>query len=316
MKKQCFEYAFGLGLMFVSAHAMSASSQLPNFDKLWDWNHPAQTRDKFNEILPRAEAAGDKQYLNELLTQIARTYSLQNKFTEANAVLDRVERQLPKAPDIATVRYYLERGRALNSAGHPDKAKPLFLKAFYLARHLESDNFAIDAAHMIAIAEKDLGKQREWTQTGLKIAAQSTDKRARGWEGPLANNLGWDYFDAGDYNKALPLFQQAYRAFKETGGEKQIDIARWTIARCQRALGEDNKALATQLALLKKYRQEGDEDGYVYEELGELYLTRGEKAKSRTYFNKAYKLISTDKWMMAHEQKRMARMKRLGGIGQ
>ena len=315
MKKSLL-YAILLLLVLPGSGVMAAMDQLPNFDKLWDWDHPAQSRDKFNAILPDAEAAGNIEYLNELLTQIARTYSLEDNFDAANGLLDRVEKQLPKQPDVATVRYYLERGRTFNSAGSPQKARPLFEKAFHLAHQLKADYYAIDAAHMVAIAARPLADQKKWTEVGLKLASESTDKRARGWRGPLANNLGWDYFDAGDYKKALPIFQQAYDAFKESGGEKQIHIARWTIARCLRALGRDDEALGIQLALLKKQQQAGTEDGYVYEELGELYLARGEKDKASGYFGKAYKLLSSDKWMMSHESKRMARMKKLGRVGQ
>lgn len=308
--------AISLMLVLLGSRTAVAVDQLPNFDKFWDWDHPAQTRDKFKAILPEAEATGDSEYLNELLTQIARTYGLEGKFDKANAVLDRIEKQLPKEPDVATVRYLLERGRAFNSNDKPGKARPLFEKAFHLARQLKADYYAIDAAHMVAIAAKPLADQVKWTEVGLKLANESTDKRAAGWRGPLANNLGWDYFDAGDYKKALPIFQQAYDAFKASGNDIAIDRARWTVARCQRALGRNDEALATQLALLKKFEQTGSQDGYVYEELGELYLVRGEKDKAAGYFGKAYKMLSSDKWLMSHEPNRMARMKKLGHVGQ
>lgn len=301
-----------LSLVVMSAKAAPAS--LPNFDKLWNYDQPAQTRARFKAILPKAEAAGDREYTNELLTQIARTYSLEGRFDAAKVVLDQVERQLPERPDLATVRYYLELGRTMNSAGHPRQAKPLFEQAFHLARQLRADYYAIDAAHMVAIVANSFAAQRKWSRLGLQLAAQSTDKRARGWRGPIANNLGWDYFDAGNYEKALTLFQQAYHAFKETGSDRQIDIARWTVARCLRALGRDKEALAIQLELLKVHQQTGTEDGRVYEELGELYLARGEKDKATGYFRKAYKLLSANKWLMVHEPKRMARLKSLGGV--
>ena len=312
--KTLFVSVIALGLIIMTSQAIPAPDQLPDFDKLWDYDHPAQTRAKFNDILPRAEVSGDNNYLNQILTQIARTYGLEGKFDSANAVLDSVQKQLPKEPNVGTVRYYLERGRTYRSSGDPQKAEPLFEKAFHLAHQLNADYYAIDAAHMVALAVKDQQKKREWSELGLKMAEESSDKRARSWKGPLSNNMGWDYFDSGDYNKALELFQQAYGSFKESGKEKQIDIARWTIARCLRALGRDDEALATQLDLLKKYQEDGTEDGYVYEELGELYLKRGDKEKATGYFAKAYNLLSTDKWLMENEPERMDRMKTLGGI--
>ena len=45
-------------------------------------------------------------------------------------------------------------------------------------------------------------------------------------------------------------------------------------------------------------------------------MSRGDKDKATGYFRKAYKLLSTDKWLMAHESKRMARMQELGSASQ
>src|SRR5258706_8519420 len=135
---------------------------LPDFIKLWNFGDPAGTELKFREILPRAEMAHDASYLAQLQTQIARTLSLRAKFDEAHAILDRVEKMLTPDLKLARVRYLLERGRAFNSSDHADKALPLFADAYKLAESIQENGLAIDAVHMVAIAEPDPKKQIEW----------------------------------------------------------------------------------------------------------------------------------------------------------
>src|SRR5438093_6724954 len=40
---------------------------MADFDKLWDYAHPAGTEKKFRDLLPQAQAAGDVGYFAELL---------------------------------------------------------------------------------------------------------------------------------------------------------------------------------------------------------------------------------------------------------
>src|SRR6266498_5625258 len=47
----------------------SMTLPLPDFDSLWDYNHPDETEQKFRELLPVAEVSGDDSYYAELLTQ-------------------------------------------------------------------------------------------------------------------------------------------------------------------------------------------------------------------------------------------------------
>lgn len=93
-----------------------ASSDLPDFDKLWDYNDPAGTAEKFREILPAARESGNRPYLAELLTQIARTQGLQREFDAAHATLDEVETLLADDAPIPRIRVLLERGRVFNSS--------------------------------------------------------------------------------------------------------------------------------------------------------------------------------------------------------
>jgi hypothetical protein len=84
-----------------------------DIEAFWEYSDPAGSAERFRAAL--ASAAGDERL--ELLTQIARTYSLRKHFDEAHRLLDEVERELPGAGARAHVRYRLERGRTFNSAG-------------------------------------------------------------------------------------------------------------------------------------------------------------------------------------------------------
>lgn len=84
-------------------------SALPSFDSLWNYSDPAGTELKFREILDNNNTLSDLSYHLQLLTQIARTYSLRRMFSEAHGLLDEVREALPNAPDLALVRYHLER---------------------------------------------------------------------------------------------------------------------------------------------------------------------------------------------------------------
>jgi hypothetical protein len=55
---------------------MAARSALPDFDRLWDYDHPEVSEQAFREILPLANSPDAEQYRLELLTQIARAQGL------------------------------------------------------------------------------------------------------------------------------------------------------------------------------------------------------------------------------------------------
>ncbi|MBI3270592.1 MAG: tetratricopeptide repeat protein [Planctomycetes bacterium] len=284
---------------------------LPDFDRLWNYDDPAATEATFRELLPKAEASGDVNYLAQLLTQIARTEGLQRKFEDAHRTLDRVAGMLRDDLKTVRVRLLLERGRAFNSAKKQDQARPLFLEALEVARAAGEENLAIDAAHMLGIVESG-EKAVAWDVKAMEMAEAAKDPRAKGWLGALYNNLGWTYHDQGDFAKALELFQKGLAWRQEKKQPKETRIAKWTVGRALRSLGRVQEALAKQEELSAEWKAAAEEDGYVEEELGEclLALARGEEA--RPHFARAYELLSKDAWLAQNEGKRLERMKELG----
>jgi tetratricopeptide (TPR) repeat protein len=286
---------------------------MQDFDKLWNMSKPAETETKFREVLENGAKEKDLNYKLELLTQIARTYGLRFMFAQAHELLDQVEAQLSAEPGIVHVRYNLERGRSFNSAGDKEKAKIYFDEATAIAKKLGDDFYVLDAMHMQAIAAR-YGDAVRINEEALLLAESSTDKRAKNWLGPLYNNLGWDYFDKGEYEKALSIFLRSVKRREELKQPREVIIAKWTVARTLRALGRNDEALKIQLGLFEETVASGYPDGYIHEELGELFLLQNDTQKATFHFEKAYNLLHTDPFVQQNEKERLERMKSMAGI--
>jgi tetratricopeptide (TPR) repeat protein len=285
---------------------------MEDFDKLWNMGDPAGTETKFREVLA-ASADKDDSYLLQLQTQLARTYSLRAMFDQAHYLLDTVEKHLAPPNGLAHVRYHLERGRTFNSSGKKPEAAVHFEKAMLIAEELKEDFYTIDAVHMLGIIAppEDSIKINE---AGILLAEQSEDPKAKNWLGALFNNLGWSYFDRGDYEKALSVFLRSLQWRESISAPREIFIAKWCVARALRALNRTDDALTVQLALFEESTTTGWPDGYVHEELGELFLLKNDKLKYPFHFEKAYELLSAEIFLQRNEPARIERIKRLAGL--
>jgi tetratricopeptide (TPR) repeat protein len=294
--------------------SVPAQTALPDFDSWWNYDKPAETAAKFHVLVPEAKASGNADYYLQLLTQIARTQSLQGKFPEAHAILDEVEPSLNAETPVAEVRYLLERGRSYRSAGEVDRATPLFLRAFELGRQRALDFHAVDAAHMMALVEKTKEKQLEWNFLAIELAKASNDPRAQDWLGSLYNNIGWTYQDAGRLEEALAIFREgvAWRESRHPGSEG-LRIAKWSVGYSLRSLKRYEEAMTLQRALEAEYEtlpKKGEYYGFTLQELAELFLLNGQKEEARSYFGRAYDRLKDVSWVDPAE---LARMKELGG---
>lgn len=285
-------------------------AQVPEkFDQLWDYSHPQKTEAAFRDYLAQSTLREDAKL--QLMTQIARTQSLQRKFDEAHAILDKVKPELSVKTPVAEVRYLLERGRTFNSSKQQDKAIPLFKEAYELSLDRKFDNYAVDSAHMMGIAEKDPAVQLEWNYKALDLAEKSKDEQAQKWKGSLYNNIGWTQHDKGEFKKALEMFEKALELRLTQKSAANIRVAKWSVARTQRSLKLWDEALKTQLELEKELEAAKETDGFVFEELAELYELKGEKAKAKKYFGLAYEELSKDEWFKANEAVRLERLRQL-----
>ena len=297
-------------------NSQAGINPLPNFDAMWNYQYPDSTEIIFTEMLKglkdSSESSYDAEYHAELLTQIARTQGLQGKFIQAHATLDSVKNMLNDNMKIAFMRYLLERGRVFNTSGEWEISKPIFMKAFNFGTENNLDIFTLDAAHMMGIVEPP-EKQLEWNLKALKIAEETSDTNCKGWLGPLYNNIGWTFHDLTEYHQALTYFQKGYDWRMEIGDENGARIAKWTVGRCLRSLGKYDEAIKLQKEIQLEIKENKlSKDGYVFEELAELYLLKGNKELAKINFKMAYEELSKDGWINANQPERLTRLKKLG----
>lgn len=279
-------------------------------EALWEYDDPVASEQRFRQAL--AEARGD--YALELQSQIARCHGLRGDFDSAHALLDTIEPQLPGAGAAPRARYQLERGRTYNSSGEPQRARELFEQAWELARKAGLEGLAVDAAHMVAITHGGSELAVEWNQRGLEIARNSQDPKAQALIPAMLNNSAWDLHDMGHHEQALPLFEQALEAWTARERPRQIQIAKWSVARCLRSLGRYEQALQIQRSLEAEHQTAGTSDGFVFEELAELLSAMGREDEAQPYFQQAYHELRRDEWFASNESNRLARLKHRAGI--
>jgi len=297
-------------------------------DELWDFDDPATSERRFESLLGTTDLSATARA--ELQTQLARALGLQGRYDDALKILDAVldsignagpasdaqggqpaedarPSAIPPAPVVA-IRVALERGRVLNSSGQPADSVEHFTRALEAARAAGEDFLAVDAAHMLAIADR--ARAEHWANEALRMVTTSADPRTRRWAGSLHNNAGWARHDAGDYSAALAQFEAAQSAYEVHGSAEQVRVARWAVARSLRSLARFDEATAIQQQLA----EQGPSDGYVQEELAELCLATGRPDEAREHAATAVDLLGSDGWFTEYESGRWERLRRIAQL--
>lgn len=193
---------------------------------LWDFDDLVATERRLRAQLEREKSDPGRA---EVLTQLARVCGLQEDFGRCAELLAEAERQAGEDA-VANIRLELERGRMLRSSRRPGAALPLFVSAYERAVAADEAYLAGDAAHMCAIATDDARLQEEWVRRGLEHGDPY-------WAGPLYNNLGCAYADAGNRERALQLFELALEArLRDPENQQAIEWARDAVAEAKQAL--------------------------------------------------------------------------------
>jgi len=298
----------GSGTAMTSADPALPGDYSQRLDALWIFEQPAESETRFRTEAAR-HAPGSREAA-EAATQLARALGLQQRFAEADRMLDTVKLTLARQPARVRVRYLLERGRRDNSSGRPSKALAWFEQALIASADDAlpgADFYRVDALHMLAIAAPP-SRQLALNLRALAAADATQDARTRGWRAALLNNLGWTMHERGDARAALAYWQDALAAFEAKHDLRGTRIARWTVARGLRSLGRLDEAEAIQRALAGELDAAHAPDGYVFEELAEIAVARGDRGAARPWAAKAFALLSQDADFRASEPARLARL--------
>jgi tetratricopeptide (TPR) repeat protein len=198
-----------------------------DLDELWNFSDPIASESAFRAAISSTDDAVSRAVLG---TQLARALGLQERYDEADRVLEGVDSALPAI----RARVALERGRLRNSGGHPQDAVGFFQNAAVIAEAAGEPFLQVDALHMLGIAQP--ARSGEHTAAALAVLSQVSDRRTQRWRISVHNNRGWTLFDAGELTEALQEFEQAERDALEFGTEEQQGWAREAIEETREAI--------------------------------------------------------------------------------
>jgi len=200
-----------------------------DLDALWDFDDPIASEAAFRGAISSTDEPLARAVLG---TQLARALGLQERYDEADRVLEGVDAPVPAI----RARVALERGRLRNSGGHPEDAVGFFESAATIAEAASEPFLLVDALHMLGITQPERGDTHVAAALAVLDADPAPDRRTQRWRVALHNNRGWALFDAGELTAALQEFEQALRDAEQYGTEEQQGWAREAIEECLEAI--------------------------------------------------------------------------------
>ena len=302
--------ALVVGALLMSTHARGAdfSAQL---DRRWDYAKPEVSETRFREAL-RQYPAGSREAL-EIATQVARAQGLQRKFDAAHATLDKIEVELVRVD--ARVRIRASRAwQAVQFLGIARQGSAAVPQVAEVATRQDGRVTRSTRSTRCTCWASPLPSRSGSTGT----CAHSRWPSARRMRAPAAGarrsttTSAGRYSDRGEHASALGYWEKSLAVREASGDQQRTRIARWTVARGYRALGRLDDAERMQRDLAEDNRAAGEEDGYVYEELAELRIARGDAAGAAPGAAKAYALLREDAWLAATEPARLERLAKIG----
>ena len=275
----------------------------------WDFDDLEATERRLRSAL--AEEGSDEGRA-EVLTQLARVEGLRGDFETGDQLVRQAEALASESP-VARARIDLERGRLQRSSGNPEAACPLFESAYATACRAGLWFLAADAAHMVALASSDRAAFVEWTRKGVDLA--EAHEEAAYWSGPLLNNLGWEYYEAGEFGHALEAFERALRARELTPADGDgIALARYAVGKALRGLGRSEEAIPLLERAVGWAHEVGRPDGWFHEELAEEYAAVGRSEDAREQALLALPLLEEADSAFAEDVGRASRLRALAGV--
>lgn len=293
---------------FADRPAAVVDSELP-----WDMTDPAEAEPHLRRLEQRLSADPlQHDAAVEALTQVGRAQSLQGRLDDAERTLDQAARALSEDGRVgARLRLLLERGRLLVLRRTPMEARARFLAAWELATDANERYHAVDAAQMLSVVETKKEKIT-WTRHALEIAESTNTPRVRTWCGPLHVDLGTYHEELLRFPEAAESFRTAAVRFDEVGATRQAAMARCAYGRTLRLMNRADDALDKQRRVEADLRAIGVVDGEVCEEIAECLHLLGNTDEAAPYFQRAFKALSNEQWLVDNARPRLNRLEKLG----
>ncbi len=294
------------------------ATRLAEADQAFKNRQYAEAGNLFEAIVPDALEADDMETYVEAAAMRARCYLIQENADDGRPWLAKAEEQADPSGPRAWSRYLGVRGRFEWKDDDLETATATFLEMFGYCQENDLYDRAVDAAHMVALTG-DPEQKFEWAVKGIDMAEKGN---LTGWLGPLWNNLGWDYVDAGSYDEARDALEKARDYHYLSPSELPKLIADYSVAhviRLQGNLDEARTAMQTVYEWAERMNGEGHPDavewmGFSRWELGETAISKGEVDVGLGMLEKALGELGQagmPTWDEADWQKRNARVEEL-----
>jgi tetratricopeptide (TPR) repeat protein len=282
------------------ALAPKAADLLKQGDLMFGSRKYAEATAIFEKAVKAAESEGDKSALVEALAMTARGHLIRDLKDEGRPWIDRATAVAKPDDPAGWSRYLGVRGRFEWQDDDKAKATKTFEEMYaYCLKH-ELHSRAVDAAHMVAITGS-VEQQIEWGTKGIEAAEKGG---MDGWLGPLWNNLGNTYQDAGRFEDAVEAFLKAREYHWKVGAEINKLIADWAVGMAYRRAGDAKKAIVWIRPVLawseRRYAEEQTPDtaewvGFSHREMGEIAAMNGKTAEALDHLKKAKKHLTEAK---------------------
>jgi len=259
----------------------SFDARLAEADATFRGRDYAGAGEMFESISEDAFAAGDTTAYVQACAMRARSHLAVNKKEEGREWLALAADHADAADPIAWTSYLGARGRFEWQDGDLETATATFRGMFDYCQERDMWEKAVDAAHMVALTGP-AEERYDWGLRGIDMAERGG---MEGWLGPLWNNLGWEYHDAGRYEESLEALEKAREYHYKGGNDIPKLIADYSVAHVERMLGRLDESEAGMRAVHEWAESlHADGEGEAIEwlgmsrwELGEIALARGER---------------------------------------
>ena len=280
--------------MTTSAAAQSTTAFAATLDAQWDFDKPALSEERFRAELAKWPARVGRG-AGSAHADCARARPAAQVRRRARAARRRSSAIARDFRRTCASAICSERGRTFNSSGAPQRAVPLFAEALPLAETRQGR--VLRRRRRAHARHRGAGRRAARLEPEGARARGGRDRSTRPRLARIA--LQQHRLDVlrrrRRENGARLLAKGAGRAGGDGQRRARSRVAKWTVARGYRGVGRLDDAEAAQKSLARRVRPGiGETDGYVYEELAEIALARGDAKAARPWAAKAHAALKDD----------------------